>query len=148
MIAVNLDFFGKQSSLNDLTKFILVPPHHSLPYDSISQLLINVGRSDGIFIGRGVRPVPQELWTGVTCNFCLSCLCCFSQGAAGFCRLDTEQRLTAVTSESTTTCILQTWTSGTCGSFLCVWYWSRRAVRLDWFGLLDGTDHNMLKAQL
>ncbi len=30
------------------------------------------------------------------------------------------------------TCILQTWTAGTCGSFLCVWYWSRQAVGLEW----------------
>lgn len=81
MTAVNWDFFGKQSSLNDLTKFILVPPCHSLPFDSISQLLIYVGRSD-CFHWLGMWPVPQELWTGVTSNFCLSCLSWFSQGGS------------------------------------------------------------------
>lgn len=77
LIAVNWDFFGKQSSLNDLTKFIQVPPRHSLVFDNISPLLIYVGRSH-CFHWLGIRPVPEELWTGVTSNFCLFCLSCFS----------------------------------------------------------------------
>lgn len=148
LIAVNWDFFGKQSSLNDLTKFIQVPPRHSLVFDNISPLLIYVGRSHCVFIGWAFGQCQRSYGQVSQATSVSSAFPVFPMRAARFCRLDTEQRLTAVTLESTTTCILQSWTSGTCGSFLCIWYWSRRAVGLDWCRLLDGTDHNMLKAQL
>lgn len=147
-IAVNWDFFGKQSSLNDLTKFIQVPPCHSLPFDKISPLLIYVGRSHCVFIGRASGQCQWSYGQVSQATSVSPAFPVFPMRTAGFCRLDTEQRLTAVTLEGTTTCILQSWTSGTCGSFMCIWYWSRRAVWLEWCRLLDGTDHNMLKAQL
>lgn len=90
MTAVNWDFFGKQSSLNDLTKFILVPPRHSFPFDSISQLLMYVGRSDSVFIGQAFGQCHRSCGQVSQATSVSPVFPVFPKGAAGFCRLDTD----------------------------------------------------------
>jgi len=105
---------------------------YTLPFDNISPLLIYVGRSHCVFIGRAFG---QWQWsygqvseaTSVSPAFPV-----FPVRTAGFCRLDTEQRLTAVTLEGTATCILQSFGPQGPVGVLCVsgievfgpWDWS------------------------